>query len=239
MGRGSTDAQAYLEIMKTDKDKDLLKSTTEDREPMTTNHGVPISTDQNSLKAGPRGPTLLEDFVLREKIMHFDHERIPERVVHARGSAAHGYFQVYKSMKEYTKAVFLQDPALKTPVFVRFSTVAGFRGSADTVRDVRGFATKFYTKEGVYDLVGNNIPVFFIQDAIKFPDVIHAGKPHPDREIPQAQSAHDTFWDFVSLHTEAQAHTMWNMSDRAIPRSLRTREGFGVHTFRMINADGE
>ncbi|MET9935925.1 catalase, partial [Streptomyces sp. NPDC006324] len=174
---------------------------------------------------------------LREKIMHFDHERIPERVVHARGAGAHGVFQSYGTAAGVTKAAFLAADA-ETPVFVRFSTVLGSRGSADTVRDTRGFATKFYTEEGVFDLVGNNIPVFFIQDAIKFPDVIHAGKPHPDREIPQAQSAHDTFWDFVSLHTEAQHHAMWNMSDRGIPRSYRTMEGFGVHTFRLVNAEG-
>src|SRR6185503_14964252 len=168
-------------------------------EALTTNQGLPINDDQNSLKAGERGGTLLEDFVLREKITHFDHERIPERVVHARGAGAHGYFQVYESMAPYTMAKFLQDPAVKTPVFVRFSTVAGSRGSADTVRDVRGFATKFYTEDGVFDLVGNNIPVFFIQDAIKFPDLIHSVKPEPDNEMPQAQSAHDTFWDFAWL----------------------------------------
>src|SRR5258708_11683791 len=207
-----------------------------DGEYLTTNQGVRIPHTDDSLKAGERGPPLMEDFHLREKITHFDHERIPERVVHARGSGAHGYFQVYESMAEYTKAGFLNDPARKTPVFVRFSTVLGSRGSADTVRDIRGFATKFYTDEGTFDLVGNNIPVFFIQDGIKFPDVIHAAKPHPDREIPQAQSAHDTFWDFVSLHTEATHHVLWNMSDRGIPRSFRTMGGFGVHTFRLVNA---
>ena len=194
-----------------------------------------INDNQNSLKAGDRGPTLLEDFILREKITHFDHERIPERVVHARGSAAHGYFQVYESMAPYTKARFLQDPAVKTPVFVRFSTVAGSRGSSDLARDVRGFAVKFYTQEGNYDLVGNNMPVFFIQDAIKFPDLIHAVKPEPHNEIPQAASAHDTFWDFISLMPESMHMIMWVMSDRAIPRSLRMMEGFGVHTFRFIN----
>ena len=225
--------------MKTDKDKDLLKSTTEDREPMTTNHGVPISTDQNSLKAGPRGPTLLEDFVLREKIMHFDHERIPERVVHARGAAAHGFFQVYKPLGQLTSAKVLNDPEIKTPVFVRFSTVAGSRGSADTARDVRGFAVKFYTQEGNWDLVGNNIPVFFIQDAIKFPDLIHAVKPEPNHEIPQASSAHDTFYDFISLTPESMHMIMWVMSDRAIPRSFSMMEGFGVHTYRLVNAKGE
>src|SRR5689334_2320545 len=166
---------------------------------LTTNQGVRISDNQNSLKDGPRGATLLEDFILREKITHFDHERIPERVVHARGSAAHGYFQVYESMSQYTKAHFLQDPGVKTPVFVRFSTVAGSRGSSDLARDVRGFAVKFYTEEGNFDLVGNNIPVFFIQDAIKFPDLVHAAKPEPHNEIPQAATAHDTFWDFISL----------------------------------------
>jgi len=206
---------------------------------LTTNQGVRVNDNQNSLKAGDRGPTLLEDFILREKITHFDHERIPERVVHARGSAAHGYFQVYESMAQYTKAHFLQDPSVKTPVFVRFSTVAGSRGSTDLARDVRGFAVKFYTQEGNYDLVGNNIPVFFIQDAIKFPDLIHAVKPEPHNEIPQAASAHDTFWDFISLMPESMHMIMWVMSDRAIPRSLRMMEGFGVHTFRFINDRGK
>ncbi|HKR12345.1 MAG TPA: catalase [Pyrinomonadaceae bacterium] len=206
---------------------------------LTTNHGVRINDNQNSLKAGDRGPTLLEDFILREKITHFDHERIPERVVHARGSAAHGYFQVYESMSEYTKAHFLQDPTIKTPVFVRFSTVAGSRGSTDLARDVRGFAVKFYTEEGNFDLVGNNIPVFFIQDAIKFPDLVHAVKPEPHNEIPQAASAHDTFWDFISLMPESMHMIMWVMSDRAIPRSFRMMEGFGVHTFRLVNARGK
>ena len=204
---------------------------------LTTAQGLRVRDTDHSLKAGSRGPTLLQDHHLREKIMHFDHERIPERVVHARGAAAHGVFQSYGSAAEVTRAGFLAAD-VETPVFVRFSTVVGSRGSADAVRDTRGFATKFYTTEGVYDLVGNNIPVFFIQDGIKFPDIVHAAKPHPDREIPQAQSAHDTFWDFVSLHTEAQAHTIWQMSDRAIPRSFRTMEGFGVHTFRLSNADG-
>jgi len=190
----------------------------------------------HSLKVGDRGPTLLEDFHLREKITHFDHERIPERVVHARGAAAHGVFESYGTAKSVTRAQFLAERGRQTPVFTRFSTVVGSRGSADTVRDTRGFAVKFYTDEGTFDLVGNNIPVFFIQDGIKFPDIIHAVKPHPDREIPQAQSAHDTFWDFVSLHTEATHHVMWNMSDRGIPRSYRTMEGFGVHTFRLVNA---
>ena len=205
---------------------------------LTTNHGLPINDDQNSLKAGERGPSLLEDFHLREKITHFDHERIPERVVHARGSAAHGVFQVYKPLTKLTKAGFLTDPTRQTPVFVRFSTVAGSRGSTDLARDVRGFAVKFYTEEGTFDLVGNNMPVFFIQDAVKFPDLIHAVKPEPDNEIPQAASAHDTFWDFISVMPESMHMVMWVMSDRAIPRSFRMMEGFGVHTFRLVNARG-
>jgi catalase len=205
---------------------------------LTTAQGARLRDTDHSLKAGERGPTLLQDHHLREKITHFDHERIPERVVHARGAGAHGVFVGYGNARAVSKAGFLARN-VETPVFVRFSTVLGSRGSADTVRDTRGFATKFYTQEGTFDLVGNNIPVFFIQDGIKFPDVVHAAKPHPDREIPQAQSAHDTFWDFVSLHTEAQHHTMWNMSDRGIPRSYRTMEGFGVHTFRCVNAQGE
>lgn len=205
---------------------------------MTTNQGLRISEDEHSLKAGTRGPTLMEDFHFREKMTHFDHERIPERIVHARGSGAHGYFQVYEPMAEYTKAKFLQDPSVKTPVFVRYSTVAGSRGSADSVRDVRGFSTKFYTEEGNYDLVGNNIPVFFIQDAIKFPDLIHAVKPEPHNEIPQAASAHDTFWDFVANNEETAHMIMWHLSDRAIPRSFRMMEGFGVHTFRFVNEQG-
>ncbi|MFY0254075.1 catalase [Chitinophaga sp. 30R24] len=206
---------------------------------LTTNQGVRINDNQNSLKAGERGASLLEDFILREKITHFDHERIPERIVHARGEAAHGYFQVYESMAKYTKAGFLQDPEKQTPVFVRFSTVAGSRGSSDLARDARGFAVKFYTDEGNYDLVGNNIPVFFIQDAIKFPDFVHAVKPEPRNEMPQAASAHDTFWDFISLSPESMHMIMWVMSDRAIPRSLRMMEGFGIHTFRFINATGK
>ncbi|MFC3572563.1 catalase [Streptomyces yaanensis] len=204
---------------------------------LTTAQGNRLYDTDHSLKAGDRGPVLLQDHHLREKITHFDHERIPERVVHARGAAAHGVFQGYGTAASVTRAAFLQRD-VETPVFVRFSTVLGSRGSADTVRDTRGFATKFYTSEGTFDLVGNNIPVFFIQDAVKFPDVIHAGKPHPDREIPQAQSAHDTFWDFVTLHTEATHHTLWNMSDRGIPRSFRMMEGFGVHTFRLVTAEG-
>ena len=204
---------------------------------LTTSQGLRLRDTDHSLKAGERGPTLLQDHHLREKITHFDHERIPERVVHARGAGAHGVFVGYGNAASICRSAFLGE-GVSTDVFVRFSTVLGSRGSADTVRDTRGFATKFYTSEGTFDLVGNNIPVFFIQDGIKFPDVIHAGKPHPDREIPQAQSAHDTFWDFVSLHTEAQHHTIWNMSDRGIPRSYRTMEGFGVHTFRLLDADG-
>jgi catalase len=206
---------------------------------LTTNHGTRVNDNQNSLKAGDRGPTLMEDFIFREKITHFDHERIPERVVHARGTGAHGYFQVYESMADYTMADFLQDPSVRTPVFVRFSTVVGSRGSTDLARDVRGFAVKFYTQQGNFDLVGNNIPVFFIQDAIKFPDLIHAVKPEPHNEIPQAASAHDTFWDFISLMPESMHMIMWVMSDRAIPRSYRMMEGFGVHTFRLINARGK
>ena len=205
----------------------------------TTNHGVPISDNQNSLKAGTRGPSLLEDFVLREKIHHFDHERIPERIVHARGSAAHGYFELTESLEKYTTAKILTEAGKKTELFTRFSTVAGGAGSVDTPRDVRGFAVKMYTVEGNWDLVGNNIPVFFIQDAIKFPDLVHAVKMEADRGYPQAASAHDTFWDFIGLMPESTHMVMWAMSDRAIPRSLRMMEGFGVHTFRLINAKGE
>ncbi|TDE15557.1 catalase [Dyadobacter psychrotolerans] len=205
---------------------------------MTTNTGTRINDDQNSLKAGDRGPSLLEDFIFREKMTHFDHERIPERVVHARGSGAHGIFKVYEPMASLTKAGFLNDTEIETPVFVRFSTVAGSRGSSDLARDARGFAVKFYTQEGNFDLVGNNIPVFFIQDAIKFPDLIHAVKPEPDSEMPQAASAHDTFWDFISLMPESAHMIMWVMSDRALPRSYRMMEGFGVHTFRFINEEG-
>ncbi len=223
----------------TSKDQDLASVTTEDKQPLTTNVGQPVSDDQNSLKAGSRGPTLLEDFVLREKIQHFDHERIPERIVHARGAAAHGHFQVYESLSDLTCAKVLTDPSAQTPVFVRFSTVAGSRGSADTARDVRGFAVKMYTPDGNWDLVGNNIPVFFIQDAIKFPDLIHAAKPEPNNEIPQAATAHDTFWDFISLTPEATHMVMWVMSDRGIPRSFAMMDGFGVHTFRLVNAEGK
>jgi catalase len=207
--------------------------------PLTTNQGVAVSDNQNSLKAGLRGPALLEDFILREKITHFDHERIPERVVHARGSGAHGYFECFESLARVTRASIFAEAGKRTPVFVRFSTVAGERGSTDTARDVRGFAVKFYTDEGNWDLVGNNIPVFFIQDAMKFPDVIHAVKPEPHHAMPQAASAHDTFWDFVSLMPETTHMLMWVMSDRAIPRSYRMMQGFGVHTFRFVNEAGE
>jgi catalase len=222
------------------KNRDLEASREHGKgEFLTTNQGVRVGDDHNSLKVGSRGPTLLEDFLLREKITHFDHERIPERVVHARGAGAHGYFQVYESMAQYTTARFLQDPAVRTPVFVRFSTVVGSRGSADTVRDVRGFATKFYTEDGIFDLVGNNIPIFFIQDAVKFPDLVHAVKPEPHHEMPQAASAHDTFWDFAWLTPEITHMLLWAMSDRAIPRSFRTMDGFGVNTFRFLNARGK
>ncbi|MBD2848391.1 catalase [Paenibacillus sp. IB182496] len=222
-----------------EKDKQLEQYRVKDEgKALTTNQGLKMAEDEFSLKAGERGPTLMEDFHFREKMTHFDHERIPERIVHARGFAAHGEFELYESLAPYTKAGFLQDPGTKTPVFVRFSTVAGSRGSAETVRDARGFATKFYTQEGNYDLVGNNIPVFFIQDAIKFPDLIHAVKPEPHNEMPQAASAHDTFWDFVANNQESAHMVMWAMSDRAIPRSFRMMEGFGVHTFRFVNEEG-
>jgi catalase len=207
--------------------------------PLTTHQGIPVADNQNSLRPTPRGPTLLEDFILREKITHFDHERIPERIVHARGSAAHGYFELTRSLKKYTTARLLTEVGERTPLFTRFSTVAGGAGSIDTPRDVRGFAVKFYTKEGNWDLVGNNIPVFFIQDAMKFPDLVHAVKPEPHHAMPQAASAHDTFWDFISLTPESMHMIMWAMSDRAIPRSLRMIEGFGIHSFRLVNAKGE
>jgi len=221
--------------------RDQLQQHTTDNsnEKLTTNQGLKINNNQDSLKAGERGPSLLEDFILREKITHFDHERIPERVVHARGSGAHGVFKLNKSLAKYTKAKFLNNVDEETPVFVRFSTVAGSRGSTDLARDVRGFAVKFYTEEGVYDLVANNMPVFFIQDAIKFPDLVHAVKPEPDNEIPQAASAHNTFWDFISLMPESTHMIMWLMSDRAIPRSFRMMEGFGVHSFKFINEQGD
>src|SRR5450830_748917 len=216
---------------------ELHQSGDEEHPGLTTNQGLLIADNQNSLRAGTHGPTLLEDFVLREKIFHFDHERIPERIVHARGSAAHGYFENFKSLADITKADLFQRPGEKTPLFTRISTVAGGAGSVDTPRDVRGFAVKFYTKEGNWDLVGNNIPVFFIQDAIKFPDLIHAVKMEPDRGLPQAATAHDTFWDFISLTPESMHMVMWIMSDRTLPRSLRMIEGFGIHSFRLINAE--
>jgi catalase len=225
---GASPNSSSLDRVRTDASEQLL----------TTNQGVPISDNQNSLKAGLRGPALLEDFVLREKITHFDHERIPERIVHARGSAAHGYFECYAPLGKYTRASLFAEKGKRTPLFVRFSTVVGERGSADTVRDVRGFAVKFYTDEGNWDLVGNNMPVFFIQDAMKFPDLIHAAKPEPHFQMPQAGTAHDTFWDFVSLMPESTHMLMWAMSDRALPRSYRMMQGFGVHTFRLVNAEG-
>jgi catalase len=225
--------------VETGKGGELQQQASGSHPPLTTNQGVVIADDQNSLRAGPRGPTLLEDFVLREKIMHFDHERIPERVVHARGSAAHGYFELTESLADVSKADIFQRTGEKTPLFVRFSTVAGSKGSPDVPRDVRGFAVKFYTKEGNWDLVGNNMPIFFIQDAIKFPDFVHAAKPEPHWQIPQAATAHDNFWDFISLTPESMHMIMWAMSDRAIPRSLRMMEGFGIHTFRLVNKDGK
>ncbi len=224
----------------TEKSKQLEKSKIDYKDkPLTTRQGLKVNDTNNSLKAGARGATLLEDFLLREKIHNFDHERIPERIVHARGSAAHGYFELYDSIEEYSKAGIFTDTSRKTPVFVRFSTVAGSKGSTDLARDVRGFAVKFYTEEGTWDLVGNNMPVFFIQDAMKFPDLIHSVKPEPNNEIPQAASAHDTFYDFVSLTTETLHNHIWVMSDRGIPRSFRMMEGFGIHTFRLINKKGE
>src|SRR6478735_9328552 len=221
------------------RQKQLEASTQGLENLLTTNQGVVLPDNHNSLNAGCRGPSLLEDFILREKLTHFDHERIPERVVNARGAAAHGYFELTRPLVDYTKADFLQEVGGRTPVFVRFSTVVGSRRSAYTGRDVRGFAVKFYTREGNYDLVGNNIPVFFIQDAMKFPDLVHAIKAEPHQEMPQASSAHDTFWDFVSLMPESTHMLMWVMSDRGIPRSYRMMQGFGVHTFRFVNAQGE
>ncbi len=224
----------------TSEKAEALKQNTKDHTSteLTSRQGLRVNDTNNSLKAGERGSTLLEDFLLREKITNFDHERIPERIVHARGSAAHGYFELYESLEKYTKAGIFTDTSRKTPVFTRFSTVAGSKGSPDLARDVRGFAVKFYTQEGTWDLVGNNMPIFFIQDAMKFPDLIHSVKPEPDREIPQAASAHDTFYDFVSLTTETLHNHIWVMSDRGIPRSLRMMEGFGIHTFRFINGQG-
>ncbi|EJE52829.1 catalase [Acidovorax sp. CF316] len=218
---------------------ELQQQAGADHPVMTTQLGIPIADNQNSLRSTPRGPSLLEDFILREKITHFDHERIPERIVHARGTAAHGYFELTESLADYTTARVLTEVGVQTPVFTRFSTVAGGAGSVDTPRDVRGFAVKLYTQEGNWDIVGNNIPVFFIQDAMKFPDLVHAVKMEPDRGYPQAGSAHDTFWDFVSLMPETLHMVMWAMSDRTIPRSLRTMEGFGVHSFRLVNAEGK
>ncbi|MEG5265022.1 catalase HPII [Pseudomonas sp. JDS28PS106] len=230
LDRGNTNAKLDdLEQFRSDATGQALR----------TNQGVKIADNQNTLKVGSRGPSLLEDFIMREKITHFDHERIPERIVHARGTAAHGYFQTYEDHGAMSKAGFLRDPGKKTPVLVRFSTVQGPRGSGDTVRDVRGFAVKFYTDEGNFDLVGNNMPVFFIQDAVKFPDFVHAVKPEPHNEIPTGGSAHDTFWDFVSLVPESAHMVVWAMSDRAIPKSLRTMQGFGVHTFRLISTEGK
>src|SRR5579875_3901646 len=223
------DKQAELERDRVSHEKSRL----------TTDQGVPVEHTDDSLSAGDRGPTLMEDFHFREKLTRFDHERIPERVVHARGAGAYGTFECYESLADITCADFLSEAGRKTSTFVRFSTVAGSRGSADTPRDVRGFATKFYTEEGVWDLVGNNIPVFFIQDAIKFPDFVHSVKPEPHNEIPQAASAHDTFWDFISLTPESMHMIMWVMSDRALPRSFSTMEGFGIHTFRLVNAEGK
>ncbi|MFQ6309966.1 catalase [Lysobacter capsici] len=242
--RASQDNASQSSANKADRDQrgngdELHQQASGKHPPLTTNQGLPLSDNQNSLRAGERGPTLLEDFILREKITHFDHERIPERIVHARGSAAHGYFELTKSLKKYTTARILTEVGERTPLFCRFSTVAGGAGSIDTPRDVRGFAVKFYTQQGNWDLVGNNIPVFFIQDAMKFPDVVHSVKMEPDRGFPQAASAHDTFWDFISLTPEAMHMIMWAMSDRTIPRSLRMIEGFGVHSFRLLDARGD
>jgi len=228
------------DLPKNSKVEQLQDHTTDNEgQVLSTNQGLKINNNQDSLKSGERGPSLLEDFILREKITHFDHERIPERIVHARGSGAHGVFKLTQSLEKYTKAKFLTEVGKEVPVFVRFSTVAGSRGSTDLARDVRGFAVKFYTDEGNYDLVANNMPVFFIQDAMKFPDLVHAVKPEPDNEIPQAASAHDTFWDFISLMPESMHMIMWLMSDRAIPRSYRMMEGFGVHSFKFINSEGD
>ena len=238
-GRNGNGPRGKLPDGSLEKEKQMAAAASDTASVLTTNQGLQIPDNHNSLKAGVRGPTLLEDFVLREKITHFGHERIPERVVYARGAAAHGVFQVYRSLSRYTRADFLQNPDARTPVFVRFSNASGARGSADTARDVRGFAVKFYTQEGNYDLVGNNMPVFYVQDAMKYPDLVHAMKPEPHHGMPQASTAHDSFWDFVSLMPETTHMLMWAMSDRAIPRSLRMMEGFGVHTFRLVNARGE
>jgi catalase len=224
--------------MENKKNKQMRENLVDSKDQfLTTNHGVKINDTHNSLKSHERGSILLEDFIMREKLAHFDRERIPERVVHARGTGVHGVFKLKKSLEKYTIAQFLTDTKTETPLFIRFSTVAGFRGSTDLARDVRGFAVKFYTQEGNFDLVGNNIPVFFIQDAIKFPDLVHSVKPEQDNEMPQAGSAHDTFWDFISLMPETIHMIMWAMSDRAIPRSYRMMEGFGVHTYKLINKE--
>lgn len=239
VGSKTATAKIHDQTMQRGEGGELHQIAEDDAPPLTTAQGGPVSDDQNSLRVGPRGPLAMDDFHFREKIFHFDHERIPERVVHARGYGAHGYFETYESLAKYTKADLFQRPGEKTEAFVRFSTVAGNKGSADLARDVRGFAVKLYTQEGNWDLVGNNIPVFFIQDAIKFPDLIHAAKQEPDRAFPQAQTAHDTFWDFISLTPESMNMVMWIMSDRTIPRSFRFMEGFGVHTFRFVNAKDE
>jgi catalase len=237
--QAATNATVHDQVLTRGAGGELHQFAEGDTPVLTTSQGGPVLDDQNSLKAGPRGPTLLEDFHFREKMFHFDHERIPERVVHARGYGAHGFFETYKSLSDYTKADVFQRKGERTPAFVRFSTVAGSKGSFDLARDVRGFAVRLYTQEGNWDIVGNNIPVFFIQDAIKFPDLIHAVKPEPDRAFPQAQSAHDTFWDFISLTPESMNMVMWVMSDRTIPRSFRFMEGFGVHTFRFVNENNK
>ncbi len=240
LGRGASSAKVGATTRAaTGNGGELHQPAGGEHPPLTTNQGVPLSDNQNSLRANPRGPTLLEDFILREKITHFDHERIPERIVHARASAAHGFFELTRSLAKYTTAKVLTEVGVKTPVFTRISTVAGGAGSVDTPRDVRGFAVKFYTKEGNWDLVGNNVPVFFIQDAIKFPDLVHAVKMEPDRGFPQSATAHDTFWDFISLTPESMHMVMWIMSDRTLPRSLRMIEGFGVHSFRLVNDAGD
>ncbi|MDM8015683.1 MAG: catalase C [Rhizobium sp.] len=239
VGSKTATAKIHDQTMQRGEGGELHQIAEDDAPLLTTAQGGPVSDDQNSLRVGPRGPLVMDDFHFREKIFHFDHERIPERVVHARGYGAHGYFETYESLADYTKADLFQRPGEKTEAFVRFSTVAGNKGSADLARDVRGFAVKLYTQEGNWDLVGNNIPVFFIQDAIKFPDLIHAAKQEPDRAFPQAQTAHDTFWDFISLTPESMNMVMWIMSDRTIPRSFRFMEGFGVHTFRFVNAKDE
>ena len=237
--KAATPASTPAAVEKVGNGGELHQIASDGQDRLTTAFGHVVGDDQNGLRAGPRGPTLLEDFVLRDKITHFDHERIPERVVHARGTAAHGYFELTDSLADLTTARILGEVGERTEVFTRFSTVAGSRGSVDLARDVRGFAVKFYTKEGNWDLVGNNIPVFFIQDPIRFPDLIHAVKPEPDRGFPQAQTAHDTFWDFIAMTPESMHMVMWIMSDRTIPRSYRMMEGFGVHSFRLVECEGQ